>query len=238
MRRKLFVLLLAAVVGCRASDGDGVGSSSGPIAPDPKVALAPADSAPTPPPADAVVTLFGRHLTAAELDGEEFDGLTNAILGTLLDRYCKERDLVATDAEIASFRRFMASRKEENDKVFGEEDEEDEAPLSDEERAALEADEREIDAWFVVQWKTSKALHEQYGGTVIFQQFNPLEPVGAYLALLREHEAKGSFQIHDEAAAAHFWSYFTADHGPWVVDPERVDYSKPWWEQVEKHDRD
>jgi hypothetical protein len=84
---------------------------------------------------------------------------------------------------------------------------------------------------FILDWKTSKALYEEYGSGVIFQQFNPLEPVGAYLALLREQEAMGSFQIFDDALSAGFWDYFTRDHGHWFVKPEKVDYSKPWWER-------
>ncbi len=40
----------------------------------------------------------------------------------------------------------------------------------------------------VIKWKTDKALYEKYGGTVIFQQSNPFEPVGAYRKLIEDAE--------------------------------------------------
>ena len=89
---------------------------------------------------------------------------------------------------------------------------------------------RELAEEGVLSWKTSKALYEEYGGPVIFQQLNPFEPIGAYLVFLREYEKNGSFQIHDSRSNSRFWEYFTRDHGPWVVEPQKVDYSVPWWE--------
>jgi len=77
-------------------------------------------------------------------------------------------------------------------------------------------------------------MYQDYGGTVIWQQANPLEPVGAYLAFLREKELMGVFRIYDADRNVEFWRYFTRDHGAWVVPPERVDYSVPWWETVVK----
>ena len=84
----------------------------------------------------------------------------------------------------------------------------------------------------VLTWKLSKALYEQYGGGVIWQQFNPLEPVGAYLAFLKEHEKKGSFEILDADYKDRFWSYFTRDYGYKFI--EDVDYSTPWWKELKR----
>ncbi|HWW76418.1 MAG TPA: hypothetical protein VNZ44_13560, partial [Pyrinomonadaceae bacterium] len=53
-------------------------------------------------------------------------------------------------------------------------------------------------------WKFDRALYKQYGGTVIFQQSNPLEPVGAYRKFLEEHEGKRSFEILDPALRESF----------------------------------
>jgi hypothetical protein len=68
--------------------------------------------------------------------------------------------------------------------------------------------EREIAEHFVRDWKISKALYEEYGGTVIFQQANPMEPVGAMRKLLESHEAKGDFNIYDETLKRQFWEYY------------------------------
>jgi hypothetical protein len=64
--------------------------------------------------------------------------------------------------------------------------------------------ERKIYQPFVKNWKISKAPHGEYGGTVIFQQANPMEPVGAYRKLLKAHEAKGDLKIYDENSTSGF----------------------------------
>ena len=82
----------------------------------------------------------------------------------------------------------------------------------------------------ILDWKMSQRLYEEFGGVVIFQQANPLEPVGAYLAFLRSQEKAHAFEILDAALVPSFWEYYTREQQH-VVDPERVDYSKPWWKR-------
>lgn len=82
-------------------------------------------------------------------------------------------------------------------------------------------------------WKLSKALYEEYGGTVIFQQANPLEPVGAYRQFLEKMERGKVFQIFDEANRKAFWHYFTRKH-PSELSPKDVNYAVPWWLQNPK----
>ena len=99
--------------------------------------------------------------------------------------------------------------------------------LSPEEQAQINAFRKE----WVKSWKKSKALYETFGGVVIFQQGNPLEPVGAYRSLLERHKNKGDFEIYDEELKATFWEYFVREH-PFQVPAEDIDYSKPWWEKL------
>jgi len=82
-------------------------------------------------------------------------------------------------------------------------------------------------------WKFDRALYKRYGGTVIFQQSNPFEPVGAYRQFLEEHERKGSFEILDPALKQSFWAYYTGEP-QFVVPPAEVNYETPWWLQKPK----
>jgi len=107
---------------------------------------------------------------------------------------------------------------------------------SPEQQTQLDASMREMARGFVGTWKFHKALYEQYGGTVIFQQATYVEPVGAYRAWLEEHERNGSFQIHDETYRAAFWAYFVRKHPFELDDPTaytkqglKHPFEKPWW---------
>ncbi len=82
----------------------------------------------------------------------------------------------------------------------------------------------------VKQWKLDRALYKQYGGTVIFQQSNPFEPVGAYRKFLEEKERAGVFEILDPALKQSFWVYYTGEQ-EMVVPPAEVNYDKPRWLQ-------
>jgi hypothetical protein len=82
-------------------------------------------------------------------------------------------------------------------------------------------------------WKFDRALYKQYGGTVIFQQSNPFEPVGAYRQFLEAHERKSSFEILDPALRQAFWAYYTGEQ-EMVVPPAEVNYETPWWLQKPK----
>ena len=92
---------------------------------------------------------------------------------------------------------------------------------------------RMLAAAAVKGWKFDRALYRQYGGTVIFQQSNPYEPVGAYRQFLEEHERKGSFEILDPALRQAFWAYYTGEQ-QMVVPPAEVNYKIPWWLQKPK----
>jgi hypothetical protein len=106
-------------------------------------------------------------------------------------------------------------------------------PLDDDPRITpkmKEESQRWVGERIVTQWKRNKALYEEYGGTVLFQQLNPMEAFGAMRKLLEIHEAKGDFQIYDDQLKQEFWKYYLGDPLHWkIIPPDKVDYSKPWW---------
>lgn len=78
-------------------------------------------------------------------------------------------------------------------------------------------------------WKVSKALYEIYGGDVVFQQSNPLTPVGAYKDLFEQYREKGDFVIYDPIFKTAFWASVRMRYSN-VLNEEKIDYSSPWWE--------
>ncbi|KXJ59568.1 MAG: hypothetical protein AXW14_05310 [Alteromonas sp. Nap_26] len=79
-------------------------------------------------------------------------------------------------------------------------------------------------------WKVSKALYEAYGGDVVFQQDNPLTPVGAYQKLFEQYREKGEFVIYDPVFKAAFWSSVKMKYTK-TYDEDNIDFSLPWWEK-------
>lgn len=96
---------------------------------------------------------------------------------------------------------------------------------------------RRVATTFVRAWRLNKSLCEQYGGRVIFQQAGP-EPVDAYRDFLKEHEAKGDFQIYDEDLKKTFWAYFISDAHTFLPEEDgRKAMQIPWWEMKERQDQ-
>jgi hypothetical protein len=164
-----------------------------------------------------VATVDGRAITEADVQASSLGAL---IVQPLLDRYRAERGIAASREEIEACLR----------RAFGAN------PSDEAARAVLVGDDQTtgLATHLVLDWKTSKQLYAEYGGVVVFQQLNPLEPLGAYRAFLREQESRGAFCIHEPESAAAFWAYFERDPGRWKVAAEDVDYSVPWWEKVAK----
>ena len=69
---------------------------------------------------------------------------------------------------------------------------------------------REMGRSMIRQWKVNRALYENYGGRLIYQQLGP-EPLDAYRFFLEEKEKAGDFEIQDADLEAAFWRYFTDD---------------------------
>jgi hypothetical protein len=85
----------------------------------------------------------------------------------------------------------------------------------------------------VVRWKSDRVLYQRYGGPVIFQQGNPLEPVGAYRHFLEDVERSGAFEVYEPEDRKAFYEYFKRKH-QFVVPKELISYDKPWWMQTDK----
>jgi hypothetical protein len=142
------------------------------------------------------------------------DKLSSLIISPIIDDFCKTHNVEPTKEEIKSFSKAMNIKipsESVNGKLKGAADMENEFCIS-----------------VVKNWKLSKALYKEYGGVVIFQQSNPMEPVGAYRKLLEVNEAKGNFKIYDEKLKQLFWEYYTMNQ-PFQIPIDQIDYSSPWW---------
>jgi hypothetical protein len=79
-------------------------------------------------------------------------------------------------------------------------------------------------------YKLSKALYDRYGGIVGITKFGP-DPVGARVALLREHERRGDFTIDDAALRNAFWA--EVDKPPrMIAKPADIDFTYYWLKPV------
>jgi len=150
------------------------------------------------------------------------------IVTRLLDQYAEERGIKPEPAEIdallGKMRRDMAASGLAT-----------EPDLTPEETAEVDAMQREMARAIIRQWKINKALHERYGGRIIYQQLGP-EPLDAYRQLLRQREADSAFAIRDSALEASFWRYFTDDSmhdfmAPGGADETRAFKIPPWEQQ-------
>ncbi|MEA3277484.1 MAG: hypothetical protein U9Q81_19810 [Pseudomonadota bacterium] len=63
---------------------------------------------------------------------------------------------------------------------------------------------------FIRQFKINRALYEQYGGRIAFQQGGP-EPLDAYRKFLKEQEKQGAFKILKKEFEPKFWRYYVTD---------------------------
>jgi len=145
---------------------------------------------------------------AATVLGEEVrtsdaSEMQRTVLTRLFDRYAEERGIEVTDSEIDTYVENMR-RGMRAEGLTAEDD------LTPEEAAQAEQMRRDMGRSMIRQWKLNRALYQQYGGRIIYQQLGP-EPLGAYRRYLEERQAAGDFEIHDKALEEHFWRYFTDD---------------------------
>jgi hypothetical protein len=175
-----------------------------------------ARSAPGPDAARGTPVAIVRGAYIYESDLAEAD-IRRHIERPLIEEFIKANRLEPTKAQMASFQRRMAALTGQSN-----------GAAAPEEAAAL----RKMAHAMVQQWLVNKSMYERYGGTVIFQQANPMEPVDAYRRFFEEHEARGTFTILDPEQREAFWSYYRRDHGPFKLPEEIIDFKHPWWEQT------
>ncbi|GLX78123.1 hypothetical protein tinsulaeT_14630 [Thalassotalea insulae] len=151
------------------------------------------------------------------LDKMRENKLTSIIWKRIIQKLSKEHELEPTAEEVESFTKAIHrfSSNSSSEKLTPEMKE-----------ASLKVNRK-----LVKTYKISKYLYETYGGTVIFQQGNPQEPVGAYRKLLEEYQAQGYFKIYNPKYEKAFWEYYLREH-PMVTPEDKVDFSKPWWEKA------
>jgi len=144
--------------------------------------------------------------------GRSLDG---QILRPLMQRFAEQQKLTVTEAEVAELETALKLP----------------APppgLSDADKAML----RELPRSMVLQWKTGRALYQRYGGEVIFQQANPMEPVGAMRKFLEEQEKAGAFEIYGADDRKRFYDYYVRPQ-MMVVPKEKVNFDVPWWRNAQ-----
>ena len=157
-----------------------------------------------------------------EVRTDDAEELRYLIMQPLVERYSAEKGIEVTPAETEAYVRSV--------QAFLEKEGIAREPESAEDAAAR----REIGAAFVRQWKVNRALYEQYGGRIIFQQGGP-EPLDAYRRFLEESQARGDFEILDKDLEEAFWKYFRDDSIHSFFEPGSKDeaqaFGTPPWER-------
>lgn len=83
----------------------------------------------------------------------------------------------------------------------------------------------------IESWKVNRALFNQYGGRIKFQQAG-LEPIDAWLAFMREQEAAGNFHIVAADQRTVFWQIFLDYVNSGSLSDEVDDsFDIPLWER-------
>lgn len=158
---------------------------------------------------EAVAKIYGRTIYRSDLEGKG-KSLESMIIPPLYEQFIKKNKIVATQSEIDEVISAMGNKL---------------PPYkSAEEREIMQ----EMAKASVIDWKVSKALYEKYGGDVIFQQANPLEPIEAELRFLEEQEKAGAFKILHPHDREKFYHYYVQPR-QMIIPPSRVNYEKPWW---------
>jgi hypothetical protein len=160
---------------------------------------------------------------------DDADALRGIVLARLLDHYASSAGIAAQDVEIDAYlaRLERALRSDPGDAY------DDGSSLSDEEQAEVARMRRSMANAVIRQWKINKALYEEYGGRIIYQQLGP-EPLDAYLAFLENAQEAGQFAILDAELGTEFWYFFRDekrhDFMPKGSRDESEAFSTPPWE--------
>ncbi len=157
-----------------------------------------------------------------EVRTDDAEELRYLVMKPLVDRYAAEKGVEVTPAETEAYVRSVQAFLEK------------EGITQEAESAEDAAARREIGAAFVQQWKVNRALYEQYGGRIIFQQGGP-EPLDAYRKFLEENQARGDFEILDQGLEDAFWKYYRDDSMHSFFEPgsqeEAQAFASPPWER-------
>jgi hypothetical protein len=210
-----FFLVAAALVGC--------GSKAPP--PPTEVSASAAVEAQVPPAGDygdPAVPVAGRVLGTV-IHTRDAEELRYVVLKELTDRYAAAQGITVPQAEKEAYAANVREALSKDPAV---------AATLGEETAEDRAARLEIAEAFIQQWKINRALYQQYGGRIGFQQGGP-EPLDAYRKFLEERQAAGDFSIADDAMATEFWRYYRDDSIHSFFEPGSADEAKafdvePW----------
>jgi heat shock protein HslJ len=161
------------------------------------------------------------------LISDSVDTLREVSLARVLDDFAQQHDLRATEEEIAIFvGKLEAAQATEASPG--------EPALTVEEQAEVQLLRRTMAESMIRAWKVNAALHKEYGGRIIYQQFGA-EPLDAYARLLRKYEQAGEFALLRPNLQAPFWDYFADETRHQVMpagseDAQRA-FATPPWEQ-------
>ena len=201
---------------------------------------------------NAVATLFGEPISLADITPDQdkiskirsqapdnvmqvvFEiraiNLANQIIEAVLSDYASAHDIKVDSALVDAFKqRFEAEYKKNNQKVAAQKNaQQKDNGLKESASAKDTSSIDDIATKQVKRWQIEKHLYKAYGGAVIFEQSNPLMPVEAYLALMKEYESNGKFNVADKALNDAFWDAFEPPY-EFVIAAENVDFKQPWW---------
>lgn len=214
-RRHLACMAAAALAGC------------GGMAPPPEAPAPAAGAIETPAPqagvyGDPALPVAG-HVLGTTVHTQDADELRYVVLKALTDRYAASQGITVTEEEKEAYVAHLRAALSEDPAVAATL-----GPESAEDQAAR----LEIAEAFILQWKINRALYQQYGGRIGFQQGGP-EPLDAYRAFLEERQAAGDFSIEDDAMTEAFWRYYRDDsihsfYEPGSAEEARAFGAVPW----------
>jgi hypothetical protein len=213
--RHLMFLAAAALLGC--------GNKAPPPATQPPASVA-VESQPAPAAVygDPAIPVAGSVLGTV-IHTRDAEELRYVVLKALTDRYAAAKGIEATQGEREAYAAHVRAELSKDPALAG---------MLENESAEDQAARLEIAAAFILQWKINRALYQQYGGRIGFQQGGP-EPLDAYRKFLEERQAAGDFSIADPPLAAEFWRYYRDESIHSFFEPGSAEEAKafgvePW----------
>lgn len=142
--------------------------------------------------------------------------LTSLINAALFNKYVEKNNITASPEDIKKVKEKLFNAHPGMKKTTSNMD---------------QATKDKIAKMLVLQWKVNKKLYQTYGGTVIFQQADPQQPIGAVKKFLEKQNKAGHFRIYDPKYREAYWKPYTQKQR-FVIPPNKVNFSKPWWDVI------
>jgi heat shock protein HslJ len=168
------------------------------------------------------------QLMGDDLRSTDPDAVRARILDRLFGAYAIREGLTASEDEVRAY-------LEDMDRTLAEalgEERENLDDLSPEEQAELRDMRETMARRMIERWKLNRALYDEYGGRVIYQQFGP-EPLDAYREYLEARQRAGDFSFLDPAFETAFWPYFRDEsiHQYYPPEEARTIFTTAPWEE-------